>query len=355
MKQGKTKQIIGLTCWTALYLAAAAYAPVGQAREETPPTVSVGVHAQHAGDKIVYYYRVTNNTQQNVAAVSIGRDNRDDGNPANDIYELLERPSGWNLKFGVPTTSYNAPTGWRVSMATPDEEDPDKEGQEKVTPDKATPDKVTMAHAVTWEPLNEKSPKLFAGQSMSKLSITLDKADTNYLTGHAFITFTEGSLTSLSVPLQRLDNTPPTLTVNLSPNTLLSQNNKDSSPELGLRAAAIKASFTIQDDYDHMPQIKLESITANEPVEAGDILDASLGLDDRYFKLRPVRMGETDRVYTVIYSATDASGNQTLASATVTVMIAATEPAPTTETTPAPAGTPAMAPATVPPGTSPPR
>ena len=342
MKQGRTTQIIGLTGLAGLYLAGIAYAPACLAREEKPPSVYVGVHAQHAGDKIVYYYRVANNTPQNIASVTIGRDNRDDGSPVNDIYELLELPSGWNLKFGVPTTSYNAPTGWRVSMAVPDEE----------TLNKALPDKITGPHAITWEPLNEKSPKLLAGQSMSKLSITLDKTDTSYLTAHARITFTEGSLTSLSVPIHRLDNTPPTLTVNLSPNTLLMQHDSAFGPEIRRRVAAVKAALTVQDDYDPMPQIKLESITASEPVVAGDILDASLGLDDRYFKLRTVSEDATDLIYTVTYSATDASGNQTLASATVTVA----ETAPTAAA--APASTPAIAPAVitpaaVPPGTPP--
>jgi len=82
----------------------------------------------------------------------------------------------------------------------------------------------------------------------------------------------------------------------------------------------VNAIFTIKDDdFDHLPEVKLESITANEPLEPGDIRDASFGIDDRYIKLRAHHNGASDRIYTVIYSATDASGNQTLASATVTV------------------------------------
>lgn len=319
MKQDRTKQILRLIGWAGCI--GFGYASVALAKEDLPPSVTVGVHAQHSGDKIVYQYRVTNNTPQNVASIAIGRDSRGDSNPANDSYELLERPSGWNLKLGVPSTSSNAPTGWRVSLSTAEEE----------TPESASPDKIADPHAVIWEPLNDKSPKLLTGQSMSKLSITVDRADTSYLTGHALISFAEGS-SDLTVPIERMDNTPPTLTVNLSPNTLLAQNDK---------TVAVRASFTVQDDYDHMPRIKLESITTNEAVEAGDILDASLGLDDRYIKFRAVRQGETDRIYTVTYSATDASGNQTLASATVTVTTS--EPVAIT-----PAVIPAVVPTTVP-------
>jgi hypothetical protein len=45
----------------------------------------------------------------------------------------------------------------------------------------------------------------------------------------------------------------------------------------------------------------------------------SLGLDDRYFKFLAESKSTSGRIYTVIYSATDASGNQALASATVRV------------------------------------
>jgi hypothetical protein len=103
-------------------------------------------------------------------------------------------------------------------------------------------------------------------------------------------------------------------------------------------------SFTIKDDYDRMPEIKLESITANEPLEANDIRDASFGLDDRYFKFRAESKSTAGRIYTVTYSATDASGNQTTASATVTVTAATTAPVTKPVAAPAPVTTPAAAP-----------
>jgi hypothetical protein len=165
------------------------------------------------------------------------------------------------------------------------------------------------------------------------MSVSLDKADSNYMTGHALITFSDGGTSNLTVPIERLDNIPPSLVVNLSPNTILLQENK---------FVAVNATFTTKDDYDRTPEIKLESITANEPLETDDIRDANIGLDDRYLKFRATSKNPAGRIYTVIYSATDASGNQTIASATVTVITKAPV------TTPLAAPVPLKMPATVP-------
>ncbi len=305
MKQSMAIIIRRLSRLTSLAFATLAFASGGIAMaDNTQPAASVGVYAQHAGGKIAYHYRVVNNSQRNITAVSIGRDNQNDGNPDNDVNELLELPAGWNSKLGIPSTSAISPTGWRVSVVAPEENE---------------------THAIAWETMNDRSPKLLAGQTVNKMSIALDKADNNYLTGHALVTYTDGDPINLTVPLERLDHTPPDFTVNLSPNTILPQSNK---------LVAINASFTTKDDYDRMPEIKLESITANESLGADDIRDASYGLDDRYFKLRAESRSTVGRIYTVTYSATDASGNQTTASATVTV--AATAPA----VSPVPVGAP---------------
>ena len=290
MKQSMAILIFRITSLASLAFASLAFATEEIAiADDTQPDVTVGVYALHSGGKIAYHYRVVNNSQRNITAVTIGRDNQNDGNLNNDINELHGLPAGWNPKLGIPTTSANSPTGWRVSVIAPEENE---------------------NHAIAWETMNDRSAKILAGQTVNKMSIALDKADNNYLTGHALITFSDGDPVNLSVPLERLDNIPPSLTVNLSPDALISQN---------VRAVAINASFAIKDNYDRMPEIKLESITANEPLEANDIRDASIGLDDRYFKLLAVSKNAAGRIYIVTYSATDGSGNQTIASATVTV------------------------------------
>lgn len=295
MKTGMTKRIFSTSGMSGmgmavLFLAGVAYAPASLSKTEKASTVAVDSFAQHSGDRITYHYRVSNRTPLNIASFTVGLDNRDDAESDNDIYELQERPSGWGLKFGIPAASYNAPTGWRLNLL-PAEED-------------------TIPNAIAWAPLNDRSPKFAAGQSLSKFSVTLDKADPGYLSGHAQIVFEGETPTSMRVEVQPIDHTPPALTVHLSPDTLLLQNDKP---------MAVKANFTVQDDYDKMPQIKLESITTEDPVVIDEILDASLGLDDRYFKIRIDNEDDRNRTYIVTYSATDASGNQTMASATVMV------------------------------------
>ncbi|MGB9094071.1 MAG: hypothetical protein WCB93_08140 [Gallionella sp.] len=266
--------------------AAATIVPAGNSK----PLAVVGVYAQHAADKIVYHYRVTNNSQQNITAVTIGHDDQNDGNPNNDVNELASLPSGWTAKLGIPSTSSNGPTGWRVSVVAPED---------------------NVAHAIAWEPLNDHSPQVHTGQTINRMSISLDKADSSYLSGHALVTFdNEGKPATVTVPINQLDITPPSLTVILSPDTIVSQTGK---------LLPVKASFILKDDYDRFPAIRLESITANEFLEPGDIRDASYGLDDRYFKLLAESRSMGGRVYTVTYSATDASGNQAIASAMVTV------------------------------------
>ena len=277
---------------TSLAFALLIFAVASAAADNSRPDVTVGVYAQHAGGKISYHYRIANNSPQDIVAVSIGHNNQNDADPNNDVNELVELPSGWNSKLGIPTTSVSSPTGWHASVIAPEEE--------------------SKTHAIAWETVNEHSPKILAGQTVNKMSITLDKADNNYLTCHALITYADGDPINLTVPVERLDRTPPELTVNLNPNTIFSQGNK---------LVAIHASITTKDNYDNRPEIKLESITANEPLEANDIRDASIGLDDRYFKFRAESKNPAGRIYTVTYSATDASGNKTMASATVTVTI----------------------------------
>jgi endo-1,4-beta-xylanase len=73
--------------------------------------------------------------------------------------------------------------------------------------------------------------------------------------------------------------------------------------------------------------VELVSITSNEADNglgdgdtSDDIQGASYGTDDRQFLLRAERSGTgSGRIYTVTYSATDASGNATETTDEVTV------------------------------------
>lgn len=277
-------RLIGLV-WLAM-------ASVGVAIAQSP--ASVGVYAEHHGGKLVYHYRVTNTGQDNIAAVWIGHDTKNDSDNYNDVFELLELPTGRNPNTGdISPASATSPFGWRAYVIT----------QEEVP-----------SGAIAWETIDDNSPNLLPSQTYTGMSVTLDKADNNYITGHAFIIFSSEpkSPTTPTVPLERLDITPPTLTVILSPSKLWPPNEK---------LVPITASITTKDDYDSQPEIILESITANEALDKNDIKGAQYGTDDRQFMLKAEREGKNKagRIYTVTYSATDGSGNKATASATVTV------------------------------------
>ena len=111
-----------------------------------------------------------------------------------------------------------------------------------------------------------------------------------------------------------VDTTPPELSVELSPDTLWSPNHK---------LVAITATVVAEDICDADPEIRLVSVTSNEPDNGlgdGDTANDIAIVDDFTIELRAERSGLGDgRVYTITYEAEDDSGNVTQEQATVTV------------------------------------
>lgn len=110
-----------------------------------------------------------------------------------------------------------------------------------------------------------------------------------------------------------LDNTPPVLSLSVTPQVLWPANHK-------LVEITVNASAT--DNRDPNPAVELASITSNE--DSNDLGDGNtetdIVVDNGKIFLRAERSGlGNDRIYTITYSATDAAGNTTTASATVTV------------------------------------
>jgi hypothetical protein len=295
MKKALAILMLRLICFASLW-----FGSIGIAIAQ-PPVVSV--YGQHYGGKVLYIYRLVNNGPYEISSVWIGYDSLNDNNPDTEVWELNELPSGLTEDLKIPPASVTSPLGWEAILINPEE---------------------TPTHIIDWGVANDSTPRLPVGLTLSGMSITLDKIDISHVTSHATIHFSNRPSTDdVTVPMQRLDTTPPTLSVTLSPVTLWPPSDK---------LVPITATVTVKDDYDPSPEIKLESITANEVLDKDDIKDAQLGTDDRSFKLRAERDGKdsdhkkqdrTDkhlgRIYTVTYSATDASGNKTTASATVTV------------------------------------
>jgi uncharacterized repeat protein (TIGR01451 family) len=124
-----------------------------------------------------------------------------------------------------------------------------------------------------------------------------------------------------SAPLEILDIVAPTLTVSVSPTTLWPPNHK---------FQPVTATISVTDNCDASPAVTLVSITSNEPEtsflgngdKGPDIMNADFGTDDRAFSLRSERGTggqNTGRVYTIVYRATDTSGNFSDVTVTVTV------------------------------------
>jgi hypothetical protein len=172
-------------------------------------------------------------------------------------------------------------------------------------------------------------PKVFSGaedirpgtlSSIAELTVSPAYQSPGYLTAYGEVYLLDNNtrnpdgtvITSVEIPFTKVDVTPPSILVTLSPTSLWPPNGK---------LASIDATIKVQDDYDPEPEIKLESITANETLDPNDIQNAQFGTDDRNFSLAAKRAGTSlaGRIYTVTYSATDGSGNKATASATVTV------------------------------------
>jgi HYR domain len=140
--------------------------------------------------------------------------------------------------------------------------------------------------------------------------------------GTSPITFTAddaaGNARSCASAIRVADSTPPQIVVALSATTLW-------SPDHAL--VPITATVTVIDRCDPSVVVQLVSITSNEPDNgtgdgdtAGDIQGASVGTADVSFALRAERSGSgAGRVYTIVYRATDASGNASTATAYVQV------------------------------------
>ena len=83
------------------------------------------------------------------------------------------------------------------------------------------------------------------------------------------------------------------------------------------------ATVVVSDNFDPNPVVTLVSVTSNEPDNGdddGDTVNDIVIVDDFTFKLRAERSGTgAGRIYTITYMVTDACGNSSIATVTVTV------------------------------------
>jgi len=124
----------------------------------------------------------------------------------------------------------------------------------------------------------------------------------------------KGGASSDTVDISIVDTAVPTLNVTVNPNILWPPNHKyvEVLPSLAVNDACIETT-----------KVELVSVTSSEPDNGlgdGDTANDIVINADGSILLRAERSGRGDgRIYTITYRATDAAGNSTTASATVTV------------------------------------
>jgi len=275
------------------------------ATAQTNPPVKVFAWGLHFGGQIVYKYRVQNLGAHPINRIFIGfypPTATADGAAELSIAPFY--PEGQTM--WLPPRVSQSPAGWGVNLNFPDESATfgldwiEASNYRRMRPKADHPD----------IPVAQNPPNIMLpGATWDQFSVTLPEPDMAYIRGHAYLVYGHNEVT---VQMEKGDTTPPVLTLSLLPTTL---------PETD-KLVSIAAAITVTDDYDPQPEIKLDSIAVNEVYEPKDIQDASLGVDDRQFLLRAEQKSKNSlgRIYTVQYSATDGSGNQSIATATVTVM-----------------------------------
>lgn len=122
-----------------------------------------------------------------------------------------------------------------------------------------------------------------------------------------------GNTATTSVTLN-IDKTAPILNISVKPGMLWPPNHK---------MVTVTPIVSVQDNIDAAVQVKLLSVTSNEPDNGlgdGDTADDIEINSDGTLSLRAERSGKgSGRVYTIIYQATDAAGNSASAAGTVSV------------------------------------
>jgi hypothetical protein len=273
--------------------------------------IKINAYAIHYGGQIVYRYQIENNSASIIGQVDIGLNS-----PGK---ELPGKPWSLNPNYSdvpVPLDAAHCKpfVGMDCTIAV---------FQFDYMPEPKTNISMRGVENNLIPP-----PKVFSGvedirpgtlSSVAELTIPQAYQSSGYLTASGEVYLLDNNtkdpdgkiITSVEIPFTQVDVTPPSLTVTLTPSTLHPNE----------RLVPITATIMVKDDYDPAPEIKLESITPSELAKPGDIRDAILGTDDRQFMLKAESRGRNKaaRFYTVIYSATDASGNKATASATVTV------------------------------------
>jgi hypothetical protein len=288
----------------------------------------VQVYGTHEGPNIVYHYRVINNTDISISNFVIG--SIIDSATGEEIPQLERRPAGWSYGRQLETgteillapTSTTQPPYWTAEFYSQQEHSSNYYLEWRIAPNGqpyVVPVGQSLAGFSVSVPLvdNRLSPHEYynAGQIVDPTKPDIGPDDDRYLRSSFKMSYAVPKALELQTvrgQLEIADTTAPTLSVTLTPATLWPPNGK---------MVTVNATINVHDDYDPNHKTYLVSITANEPLDVDDIQGAEPRADVRQFQLKAKRDGNNlaGRIYTVTYYARDASGNDVLTRATVTV------------------------------------
>ncbi len=240
----------------------------------------VAVYAEHQGGNVIYHYEVRNTGSAEVRRFFVGCDCRW---PLDAIGELQTLPVGavpartddLGTWYDLPVDTPH-PSGWRVRLLRP---------------------AGTNGHWMEWYmPAARAKAGIGPGASLGGFTVVVPGADDAYLAGN-FTVLAEGR-TGASAPLALLDTVPPALSL------------ETRAMPADTGTAAVRVVATAKDDRDPEPRVVVEAMS---------------------------RADTSDQPgYVVVYSATDASGNRTTASARVPLPAAAGTQLPDVPAVPAP-------------------
>jgi hypothetical protein len=116
--------------------------------------------------------------------------------------------------------------------------------------------------------------------------------------------------TSTGLFARSIDSVAPQISLELEPGILWPPDH---------RMKTVTARLTTRDECDANPGFALSSIAVQDETDASHDIVADIGEGTTTFQLRAERPGKGERRYLVTYTATDASGNTSQATATVVV------------------------------------
>ena len=175
----------------------------------------------------------------------------------------------------------------------------------------------SQCYEVRWESASG-AESLKPGGAKSGFTVLMNNPNPQLLNGHWTViidgppTYASSKFKLVNGPPDDLDMTPPSISVEVEPDVIWPPNKK---------MVRINANVTVSDNRDSSPVISLVSVTCNECDPSENVNDVEVGAADFDFSVRASRTGQAKpgRVYTVVYSATDSTGNRSEGSATITV------------------------------------